>query len=264
MKLWTSFRRASALVLLTGALLLSAAFSSGCAGVNERGEDAESVQDSEWHYKMSAGYFESSEIPLAMRELHTSLKLNPQEYRAHYLLGFISMGRRKYPDAIKHFKATLEIKPDYHFAKNNLGTVYLAQERWRDAAELFVELLEEPLYPTPELAHNNLGWAYFNLRRYPEAAENFKMAQFLKPSMCLAYNNLGQTYEKMNRSEQAVSQYRRALRKCPEGYAEAHFNLAKLLQKQGMTGAREHFEKCVQAQPESNLAERCRQYLQVR
>lgn len=264
MKLWTPFRRVWALILLTGALLGTSVLLSGCAGMNGKGDEPQNIQDSEWHYKMGAGYFETGEIPLATRELHTSLKLNPQEYRAHYLLGFISMGRRKYPDAIKHFKATLEIKPDYSFAKNNLGTVYLAQDRWEDAVEVFVELLDEALYPTPELAHNNLGWAYFNLKRYPEAAENFKMAQFLKPNMCLAYNNLGQTYEKMNRSEQAISQYRRALRKCPDNYAEAHFRLAKLLQKQGMSGAREHFEKCVEAQPDSNLAERCRQYLQVR
>jgi len=258
MKFWTPLRRVWALLVLCGAALCLV----GCAGVNEK--EAEEVQNSEWHYKMGAGYFESSEIPLAMRELHASLKLNPQEYRAHYLLGFISMGRRKYPDAIKHFQATLDIKPDYHFAKNNLGTVYLAQERWADAVEVFTELLDEALYPIPELAHNNLGWAYYNLKRYPEAAENFKMAQFLKPGMCLAYNNLGQTYEKMNRSEQAIGQYRRALRSCPDNYAEAHFHLTKLLQKQGMTGAREHFEKCVEVQPDSLLADRCRQYLQVR
>lgn len=264
MKLWTPFRRAWALALLIGVVASTSVALSGCAGTNEKEEEASQFKDAEWHYKMGAGYFESKEIPLAIRELHASLKLNPKEYRAHYLLGFISMGRRKYPDAIKHFKATLKIKPDYSFAKNNLGTVYLAQERWEDAAKVFVELLDEALYPTPELAHNNLGWAYFNLKRYSEAAENFKMAQFLKPSMCLAYNNLGRTYERMRRAEQAINQYRSALRKCPNNYAEAHFRLAKLLQQQGMTGARKHFEKCVEAQPDSNLAQRCRQYLQVR
>lgn len=237
---------------------------SGCAGVDEKEEQQKKVKDADWHYKMGAGYFESREIPLAIRELHKSLELNPDHHEAHYLLGFIYMGRRDYPKSIRHFKETLRIEPDYHFAKNNLGTVYLAMERWRAAAELFGQLLEQPLYTTPELAHNNLGWAYFNLRKYQKAIEHFNMAIFLKPQMCLAYNNLGRTYAAMAQVSKAERQYRKAIEKCPRNYAEPHFHLAKLLQRIGDPNARQHFRQCMEIQPDSNLAERCRQYLQVR
>lgn len=261
MKSWTYVVRRLAVVL---ALLTSmAAIAAGCATGSEKDDKAKQFQDADWHYQMGAGYFESREIALAIRELHTALQMNPDEYRAHYLLGFIAMGRRKYPDALRHFKEVLRIKPDYSFARNNLGAVYLAQERWAEAGEVFSELLDDALYTTPELAHNNLGWAYFNQRRYPEAIEHFKMAVFLKPDMCLAYNNLGRTYEELNQSSKAMSEYQAALRKCPNNYAEPHFRLAKLLQEREMAGAREHFQKCVEIQPDSNLADRCRQYLQV-
>ncbi len=237
---------------------------TGCAGADEKKDEQENVKDADWHYQMAAGYFESNELPLAIRELHTALEMNPDHHEAHYLSGFIYMGRRDYTKAIHHFKETLRLKPEYHFAKNNLGTVYLAMERWRAAAEVFEELLAQPLYTTPELAHNNLGWAYFNLRKHRKAVEHFKMALFLKPEMCLAHNNLGRTYEDMSRMSKAEREYEKAIRKCPNGYAEPHFYLAKMLQRRGDRSAREHFERCLEIEPESNLGDRCRQYLQVR
>lgn len=246
--------------LLIGATLLGA----GCASMQHNKEQEQKTKDAKWHYEMGAGYFESHEIPLAIRELHKAIEMKPDLYKAHHLLGFIYMGRREYAKSIQHFKETLRIKPDYHFARNNLGTVYLAMERWREAAEIFEQLLEEPLYTTPELAHNNLGLAYFNLRKYSKALEHYKMATFLKPQMCLAYNNMGRVHEEMGNTLEAKSQYQKAIRKCPNNYAEPHFNLGKLLQQQGLPEAQAHFQRCQQIEPESNLGERCRQYLQVR
>ena len=254
------------LLTVASALLLAlVAADLGCASAKKaEKEEAKKTKDADWHYKMGAGYFESHEIPLAIRELHKAIDMKPDHYKAHHLLGFIYMGRREYAKAVQHFKETIRINPKYHFAKNNLGSVYLAMERWRQAAEIFEGLLEEPLYTTPELAHNNLGWAYFNLRRYGDAIEHYKMAVFLKPQMCLAYNNMGRVYEEMGKVLQAKQKYQKAIRKCPNKYAEPHFNLGKILQKQGKPEARAHFQRCLKIQPDSNLGQRCRQYLQVR
>ncbi|MGM0555127.1 MAG: tetratricopeptide repeat protein [Myxococcota bacterium] len=250
---------------LVAALFIGATvMAAGCAGAQQKKDEQQKTKDAEWHYEMGAGYFESQEIPLAIRELHKAIEMKPDLYKAHHLLGFIYMGRREYAKSIQHFKETLRLKPEYHFAKNNLGTVYLAMERWREAAEIFEELLDQPLYTTPELAHNNLGWAYYNLREYRQALQHYKKATFLKPQMCLAYNNMGRVHEAMGNTLQARSQYQKAIRKCPNNYAEPHFNLGKLLQKQGSSEARAHFQRCHQIEPESNLGERCRQYLQVR
>ena len=138
-----------------------------------------------------------------------------------------------------------------------------AMERWEEAEVLFLELLDEPLYTTPELAHNNVGWAYYNMRRYAEAREHFRMATFLKPEMCLAHNNMGLVHEAMSNRSEAVNSYRRAIERCPANYAEPHFNLGKLLQEQGHPKAAAHFRRCMELQPQSNLGERCREYLKV-
>jgi type IV pilus biogenesis/stability protein PilW len=247
------------------ALTLSVAFvpvGGGCATVNG---EKDKVKDADWHFKMGKGYFKNHRIHLAIRELRKALEMDPKMAKAHFLLGFVYSGRKKYEQAIDHYRKALEIKPNFHAARNNLGSVYLDLKRWEEARTAFKKLLETPMYPTPELAHNNLGWAQYNLGEYSKALEHLEMAVFLKPQMCLAYNNLGLTHEALGHRAKAMRQYRKALQKCPDNYAEPHFNLAKMLQRQGaMREAREHFRQCVDIQPDSNLGARCRQYLQVR
>ena len=248
------------LLLLVLAFSLGGGALTGCVGAEEKAEKKR-LESAEFHYKMGAGYFDSKEIALAIRELTQALELNPDIPQAHYLLGFIYMGRRDYTKATRHFKEVLRLEPSYHPARNNLGAVYLATERWRDAVELYGTLLDEPLYATPELAHNNIGWAKYQLRRYSEALEHLRMAIFLKPQFCLGYNNLGLVYRAMGNRGEAQRHFRKAIERCPQNYAEPHFNLGKLLQEEGHRQARAHFARCAQIQPHSNLAERCRQYV---
>ena len=249
-------------VLIVGLLAIAVGVSAGCA--TSKNEKKDQIKDADWHYEMGSGYFQNQKIYPAIRELNKALEMDPEMAKAHFLLGFIYSGRKKYHDAIRHYKEALRLEPKMYKAKNNLGSIYLAMERWRDAADLFRGLLEESMYPTPELAHNNLGWAQYNLRRYKKALEHLKMAIFLKPEMCLAYNNLGLTHEALGNQAKAVENFRKSIRKCPKNYAEPHFNLGKLMRKRGQRGARRHFERCVQIEPETNLGDRCREYLSIR
>lgn len=261
MRKWTgqALRRA----LWIGGLVALVGFGVGCAQFGNQSAEEELQKQAEWHYEMGQGYFESNETTHAIRELVQAVEINPEYAEAHYLLGFIYMGRRDYTRSVHHFRRTLAIDPGYHFAKNNLGTVYLAMERWEDAAVLFQELLDEILYTTPELAHNNLGWAYFQMGRNAEALEHLRMAVFLSPDMCLAENNMGQVYEQMSNQSDAIRHYRRAIEKCPRNYQEPHYRLGRLLQEQGNQNAGAHFQRCIEIQPNTDMAERCRQFLSV-
>ncbi len=237
---------------------------SVCACGTTDGAAKKDAKDADWHYKMGHGYYESKEISLALRELTTALDMDPDHFKAHFLLGLIYQGRRDYTKALRHYNEVLRVKPDYDIALNNRGSVYLATERWRDAKEDFLALIERPLYPTPELAHNNLAWAYFNLRKYSKSIEHYKMAIFLKPQLCLAYNNLGLAYQEMGQRSEAAQNFQTAINKCPNNYAEPHFNLGKMMQEEGHPKANMHFRRCVEISPESNLGARCRQYLTLR
>ncbi len=242
-------------------LLVAATFAGGCAMFHD--QEQEDQEQAEWHYDMGMGYFESGDTTHAIRELTQAIEYDPEYAEAHYLLGFIYQGRRDYRNAFHHFEETLRSDSDYYFAKNNLGTVYLAMERWEDAVEMFDALLDEQLYTTPELAHNNLGWAYYNLGRYSEALEHLRMAMHLSPEMCLADNNKGRVHEAMGNMSEAERYYRSAIEKCPQEYQEPHFHLGRLLQNQGNANAAAHFERCIEIRSQNDLAQRCRQYLEI-
>lgn len=252
-------KRPTTLFILALTLIVSA---SACAG-GQKVDDKQAKQV-DFHYKMAAAYFETHEIPLAIRECLKTLELDPNHRDANYLMAFIYHGRRDYPKAIAHYQKVLEVDPSYHFARNNLGTVYLELSRWDDAREQFEALLDEALYPTPELAHNNLGWALFQRRKYDDALEHFKMATFLKPQMCLAHNNTGLAYQELGNLSEAMHSFQEAVRLCPQQYAEPHFHIGKLLAEAGNPQALEHFEACARIEPGSNLGRRCREYLSMR
>lgn len=257
-KLWSRVVRGCLVLGVAGIAMGSV----GCAGTQKKDEELEKVQTADWFYQSGAGYFESHEVPLAIQQLHHALEKDPNHVQAHYLLGYIYMGRRQYTKAVTHFKAASDNDPKFYDATNALGATYLAMERWRDASELFEKLLEEPLYGSPELAHNNAGWAYYNMRQYTVAIEHFRMATFLKPEFCLGYNNMGLTQQAMNARSEALRSFKKAIDLCPTNYAEPHFNLAKLYQDQGDgVAARDHFQRCTELANGSQLGDRCQEYL---
>ncbi len=247
---------------LTKLFLILSVFSVwACAGPEEKTEDE--IKNAEWHYKMCNGYFESREIPLAIRSCHASIEKDPKHVEANFLLGMIYHGRREYDKALGYYTAAIESDPKYLFAYNNRGTLLIEMGRYRDAKADFEKLIDDPLYPTPQLAQNNLGLAYFHMKKYSKALEHYRMAAFLKPEMCLAYHNMGETYLKMDQRTEAAENFQKAINKCPNNFAKPRFELGKLMQEEGMASAKEHFQKCVEIEPESNLGRRCRQYLQI-
>lgn len=239
---------------------------SGCATPmtpeEESAKKLAEIQNADWHYQSASGYFQEHQVTLAIRELHIALEKDAEHIHALYLLGYIYMGRRDYNKAVGLFKRAIEVEPNFYDAINSLGAAYLAMERWDEAVALFEQLLEQPLYTSPELAHNNAGWAYYNMRKYPRALEHFRMATYLKPQFCLGFNNLGLTQQAMRNEQDAVRSYQKAIELCPTNYAEPHFNLAKIYQNLGeMNLAHGHFKRCTELSSGSSLGDRCREYL---
>lgn len=213
-----------------------------------------------YHYELAFGHYFDPVHPngdAAMREIHLSLEIKPNDAEAHHLAGLILMGRQLFLDAEIHFKTALRLRPKFPSARNNLGATYLSMERWQDAVSIFEALTKDYLHPKKGHAHNNLGWAYYKLGRVEDAIEQFRLAKSFAQDLCPAYNNLGMAYLDRKRYRRSEKNLRLAIKKCPQ-YAEAHFNLGRLLvARQQLEDAKSSFKRCAKHGGETRLADRC-------
>ena len=123
-----------------------------------------------------------------MEELREALRLRPDYPEAHYNLGLLLSGLKRYDEAEKEYREALRLRPDYPAAHNNLGNLLSDLKRYEDAEREYREALRlRPDYPA---AHNNLGNLLKELKRYDEAEKEYREALRLRPDFMLAYNNL--------------------------------------------------------------------------
>jgi type IV pilus assembly protein PilF len=243
-------------VLLWVLGLAPVAFSSACASMNPE----KNARLADIHYRLGVHELHQNRAHLAMKEVLTALKHDPENADAHYTLGFLFQGRREYDKAMHHLKRATEIRPDFADAYNNLGTVYLEQGRYQEAIPLFQKALSVVTYPTPYLPHGNLGWAHHKLGNHRAAAKSLKTALFHNPKFCLGHNNLGLVYATLNEHALAQRHYEKALSLCPK-YVEAHYRLGvSLLKSQRRDSALASFKSCEQLSPDSRWGQECGRY----
>lgn len=242
-------KRRSPLLLVASALLVCA-----CSGP----DPIEQASQAEFHYKLANNHFYEQQVIMALRELTTCLKLNPDHPDAHHLMGFIFFGRKEYAESEQHFRRALALRGGFHEARANLGALLMATRRWAEAIEVLEPLVNATLYATPWVVHNNMGYSYMQLGKGANALKHFRMALFHNPKFCLGYNNIGTLYQKQGDTELAIDYLKRATGRCNR-YAEPHFHLGEIYTAMGMHAeAASEFKECFQDAPESPVGRRCR------
>lgn len=234
---------------------------AACSGT-QRAPDEEAIQASDFHYQLAIGHWQSNEGPIAIRELNTSLELNPDNSDALFLLGFIYQGRRQYAETERLYRHALVVRPEWHEVMNNLGVVMLEQERWEEAEELYRDLTNMPTYATPGHAYNNLGMAMLEQRLFADALENFDLAIMFQPEHCLAHNNRGMALEELGNFRAAVGAYEDAIERCAD-YQEPHYRLPILLLglDREHERATELLTNCVELGEDTPIGMRCQEYV---
>jgi Flp pilus assembly protein TadD len=246
-------RRPAIAPLLLAATLAAAV--AACSGASVKEGDAGKA---EFHFKLARNLYGERNLPMAQRELHMALKLNPGHAEAWHLKGFILMGLDDLPGSAAAFQEALRLNPELQESRNNLGTVYIAQGLYEDAVRTLKPLTEDPLYSTPAFAHGNLGWAYYQLGDTSSARRHLEMSVFLNPKFCLGHNNLGMLHRDLGNLRVARESFEKAVQWCPK-YDEPYYHLGVLLQQQGdAEGARAMFAKCAEVGGESPMGKRCK------
>ncbi len=181
----------------------------------------------------------------------------PNNPRAHYNLGVISMQAHRVGESIGHYEQVLRLKPDYVEAHNNLGIALQQLGRVQEAIEQYEQALR--LEPDDALAQYNLGVAFSQVGRFEEAIRHYEQALRLTPDDASAHNKLGGCLSRLGKVHEAMAQWEQALRIKPN-YAEAHCNLGNALERTGrLQEAMGQWEQALRNKPdyaevENNLA----------
>jgi len=120
-------------------------------------------------------------ISLAREHLELTLKLRPDQTKAHLHLGYIFVASGDFPRALEAYTTYLKGYPNDPDGLSNIGATLLNLHRTKDALGYLERALR--IKPTHAGANTNLGFAVLELGRPAEAIERFRRAIRLKPEM---------------------------------------------------------------------------------
>jgi len=207
----------------------------------------------------------------AIRHLTQSVRENPGNDAAHYLLGTIYLGRQELELAEEHLRKAVELRgPTRPAARaealNSLGVLLIQRGKHTEAVEALREAAEEVLNREPWLALGNLGWAYIELGQLDDAIAVLKRSLFDQPMFCVGLYRLGQAHYLKGEHEEAEKRLRSAVAVPEVGCSEmqeAHQLLGMCYLRMGKDDkARSSLERCRDLAPESETGETCSEALE--
>jgi type IV pilus assembly protein PilF len=263
--------------------LLGAALSAGCASAPKRDPDQSFIR-----YQLAVEYFKQNRLEASIEELDKSLKDDPENPDAHYMLGIISLrqghdyvqngevqscltGRdaqqvrgdatAKFKEAEVHFRRAVTLRPEFPGAWNNLAVTAIQLEDWPKAVDAASRALKDSTYTEPETARANLGWAHLKMKDTQKAWKELNEAVSRAPRYCVGRYRLAKVYFERGDVVQAAENLDSILAdgRCP---IQEAFLLGGLVQqrRKDKERARALFIRCAQMAPRSCTAGECKRY----
>jgi tetratricopeptide (TPR) repeat protein len=186
-----------------------------------------------------------------------AVRLNPASPDLRYDYGAALVAIGQYGAAADEFRAALAAHhPRPADVQSDLGLALLSGGRVDEAMRAFVAAVQ--LNPRNANAENGIGAIFSTRGQDADAAAHYQAAIRLKPDFALAYANLAGALLKLGRPAEALNALLGAVRLDPN-QPSWEFNTAVLLARAGRAeDAREHYERVIALQPQSELAQRAR------
>jgi tetratricopeptide (TPR) repeat protein len=169
-----------------------------------------STDSPETYLQSGDRYYNSSNIPLALKNYQRALGLNPDFAAAHERIGAIHQQQGNTMEAIACFSKAIQIDPQSLEAQLGLGNAY-QQMGWAELAIIhFQNALE--FHPDRFLAeyHCKLGDSLKERGRIAEAIASYERAISTNPDYVDGYRAIAQVYLRQNDPESAYLIYERA------------------------------------------------------
>jgi tetratricopeptide (TPR) repeat protein len=177
---------------------------------------------------------------LSKQSIDTLLAAYPDSPRAHQAMAENYFVLRQMPEAEKEYREALRLRPDAPEIHLELGEVYAGAFQWAKAEEEF--RTQTKLQPGNAEAAYRLGTALLEQGKAHEARAELVRADKLLPDMPETLYSLGKAASLEGDGATAEKEWTRLLsiEKETSLAAQAHFGLASLYRKQGMTAAAQH------------------------
>ena len=187
------------------------------------------------HYDLGVAYKLQDDALDAIPELEAAENLNPSGYEPEYVLGMLYLQVGRYKDAATQLEASLKLHPQNSDAWATLGSIYDKLNRLPEAANALRESIRQ--LPDQADAHLMLANVLVKEKQIGEAAAERKIgADLMRAHMNLqraeVATNTGKSLMADGKTDEAIVNFRNALAFDP-GYAEAHLELSKALEREG-------------------------------
>jgi protein O-GlcNAc transferase len=175
------------------------------------------------------------------------LKAQPNNIRAHNLLGDILRGERKFDESIIHYKRAMKIDPKFPASYFNLGKTLQQKGEFDDAITYYQKVIDlDPAFPG---SYVNLGNIYQEKGLFDNAINCYQKAIELDPNFPGSYVNLGNIYQEKGLFDNAVNCYQKAISINPI-HVTAFHNLGHVYQEKGLfSDAIAFYQKALQLNP---------------
>ncbi len=188
------------------------------------------------HLRLAAYYSRLGLLSKAADQLKITLRLDPQNSQAHYLLALVYSSQNKLDLAAQEYEAVLKTapaeEPQNIEAYLYLAQLYFTQAKYDQAILQFNKILM--LQPANVSANYLLGSTYLEMHDPAKAKESFKKVLSAEPEHDGALNSLGYVYaEEGVNLDEALSMARKAVALDPTNGAY-HDTLGWVLYKKGM------------------------------
>ena len=167
----------------------------------------------------------------AFTKCKQSLALNPKEYRAHVLLGYIYGAQQKLDLASASFAQAIRLEPkdkEVYLVKAQVDFLRNKHDQALAAAQKAIAL--DPKYGEAQLMFGAL--LKDDPKRRPEAIAALRAAIDINPKLVAAYDDLGDVRKNAKQLKEAEAVYRQGMLADPKRMA-GRFALGRMLVEQG-------------------------------
>ncbi len=185
---------------------------------------------------------ESSPVSIGIKQLEQAVRKNPLDVNARFNLGRGYLALERYAEAITQFKEGLKIDAEHQGCLVYLGLAYLKKGNDNEARKYFkreIRLYENAGFSMEnkwlEEAYYQMAYLSWKKKDYKEALRYITKALAIGRANADNYFFLGRIHYDSKKYAAAITAFRQATLLDPK-YADAHYGMAKALEKDGQLG----------------------------